>query len=93
MRVLQVGTTTMPRPRTRSKPTGKRAVNLSVPARLVDEARVHEINLSATLEHALEEALRCSRRERWIAENTQGIAAYNEHVDEHGAFSDKVRSF
>ena len=83
----------MPRPRATSEPTGKRAVNLSIAARLVDEARSHGINLSATLEHALEDALRRSRRERWIAENTDGIAAYNEQIDEHGAFSDKLRSF
>ena len=83
----------MSRPRTRSRTPGKRAVNLSVAAPLVDEARSHGINLSATLESALEDALRRSRRERWIAENSDGIGAYNEHVDEHGAFSDKVRSF
>ncbi len=83
----------MPRLRTRSIATDKRAVNLSIAARLVDEARSQGINLSATLEYALEDALRRSRRERWIAENTDGIAAYNEQVDEHGAFSDGLRTF
>ena len=83
----------MPQVRTRSKATDKRAVNLSIAARLVDEARSQGINLSATLEYALEDALRQSRRERWIAENTDGIAAYNEQVDEHGAFGDALRTF
>ena len=83
----------MPQVRTRSRATGKRAVNLSIAARRVDEARSPGINLSATLEYALEDALRRSRRERWIAENTDGITAYNEQVEEHGAFGDSLRTF
>lgn len=79
--------------RTRPKATGKRPVNLSIAAHLVDEARSQGINLSATLEYALEDALRRSRRDRWIAENTAGIAAYNDQVDEHGAFGDALRTF
>jgi antitoxin CcdA len=71
----------------------KVAVNLSVDPVLLREARDHEINLSATLERALEEALRQHRRERWLAENKQGIAAYNEQVDAQGAFADALRRF
>jgi antitoxin CcdA len=71
----------------------KKAVNLSVDADLLREARANDINLSAALERALEETLRQHRRERWMAENKQGIAAYNEHVDAHGAFGDTLRSF
>jgi antitoxin CcdA len=71
----------------------KKAVNLSVDAELLREARDSEINLSATLERALEDALRQHRRERWLAENKQGIAAYNEQVDAQGAFADALRSF
>ena len=72
---------------------GKKAVNVTVDALLVEEAREHEINLSATLEKALEQALRQAKRQRWLAENAAAIAAYNEQVDEHGAFSDTLRSF
>jgi len=72
---------------------GKRAVNLSIDAALLREARDQDINLSATLERALEDALRQHRRERWLAENRDGIAAYNEQVDTHGAFADKLRRF
>ena len=71
----------------------KKAVNLSVDAALLREARERDINLSATLERALEEALRQDRRKRWLAENKRGIAAYNEQVDAHGAFADTLRSF
>lgn len=71
----------------------KKAVNLSVDAALLREAREQDINLSATLERALEVAVRQQRRERWRAENRSAIAAYNEQVDAHGAFGDTVRSF
>lgn len=71
----------------------KKAVNLSVDATLLREARAQDINLSATLERALEDALRRHRRERWLDENREGIEAYNELVEAHGAFADKLRSF
>jgi antitoxin CcdA len=71
----------------------KRAVNLTVDSALLARARAQNINLSATLERALEDALRTSRRERWLAENAPAIAAYNAQVDEHGAFADTLRSF
>jgi antitoxin CcdA len=68
-------------------------VNLSVDANLLNEAREYHLNLSATLERALVEQLRRSRAERWLAENKDGIAAYNELVEQHGAFSDTLRTF
>jgi antitoxin CcdA len=71
----------------------KKAVNLSVDAALLRAARDRDINLSATLERALEEALRQDRRARWLADNRQRIAAYNKQVEVHGAFADTLRSF
>ena len=71
----------------------KRAANLSINAALLDEAKALEINLSATFERALEEAVRARKRERWLAENRDAIAAYNERVERDGMFSDGLRSF
>ena len=71
----------------------KKAVNLSVDAVLLQEARDRNINLSATLERALEHVLRQDRRARWLADNRLRIAAYNEQVEAHGAFADTLRSF
>jgi len=71
----------------------KKAVNLSVDSGLLREARNRNINLSATLERALTEALRRARHEQWLTENRQGIQAYNEQVEAHGAFADSLRSF
>jgi antitoxin CcdA len=71
----------------------KRAANLSINADLLSKARELNINLSATLEQALVEALRKKARDRWVAENKAAMEAYNEYVDKHGAFSDGLRSF
>jgi antitoxin CcdA len=71
----------------------KRSANLSVNADLLDQAKALDINLSATLEQALTEAVRTRKRERWLVENRGAIAAYNAHIEEHGIFGDHVRLF
>lgn len=75
------------------RPVVKKPVNLSIDAELLNAARGSNINLSATLERALHDELRKSRRERWLAENRSGIMAYNQQVAVHGAFADTLRSF
>lgn len=71
----------------------KQSANLSVNRDLLQKAKKLDINLSATLERALADALREKQRAAWLAENEQAIAAYNDHVDKHGVFSDGLRSF
>ena len=73
--------------------TSKQSVTLSIDSALLHEARGRDINLSATLEKALETALRQDRRERWLADNRRAIDAYNEQIDTHGAFADTLHSF
>lgn len=73
--------------------SAKKAVNVSIPTDLLDAARAQDINLSATLEAALAEAVQARKREQWLAENADSIAAYNREVDEQGTFGDKVRRF
>jgi antitoxin CcdA len=75
------------------KSAAKRATNVSIRTDLLDAAREAGVNLSATLERALAEELASLKRARWREENRDAIAAYNDYVDEHGAFSDGVRSF
>ena len=60
---------------------------------MLNKAKDLDINLSATLEQALAEALKKKQREQWLAENRNAINAYNEHVEAHGVFSDDLRSF
>ena len=71
----------------------KKATNLSVNSDLLSKARGLDINLSATLERALENEVRIAERENWLKENKVAINSLNELVDKHGLFSDAYRKF
>lgn len=73
--------------------THKKATNLSLRVDLLEEARARKINLSQTLEAALEAELKKRREAEWLAENREAIAAYNRHVERDGLFSDHFRAF
>jgi|KBSMisStaDraftv2_1062788.scaffolds.fasta_scaffold67656_3 antitoxin CcdA len=79
--------------RNSSSASPKRATNVSVRSDLLIAAREAGVNLSAALERALTEELAESRRKKWRKDNREAIAAYNEHVEKHGTYSDDVRSF
>ena len=51
----------------------KKPVNLSVNSDLLAAARELRINLSATMEAALAEAIKGKRRDRWLADNRAAI--------------------
>lgn len=80
------------RPASRSRPA-KKPVNLSINSDLLTAARELKINLSATLEMALAEAITGRQRERWLADNRAAISAFNERVDRDGVFSEGLRKF
>ncbi len=71
----------------------KKATNLSINSDLLSKARKLNINLSATLEHALESELRKAERENWLKNNKKAIVALNELADKNGLFSDAFREF
>ena len=71
----------------------KRATNLSVNSDLLRRARELDVNLSATLEQALADEVRRRQRDAWLDENRTAINAYNEAVEKHGTFSDRLRRF
>lgn len=58
----------------------KRAINVTVRGDLLEAARAAGVNLSATLERALEEELREIKRTDWQLQHVQAIKAYNAHV-------------
>ena len=72
---------------------GKRATNVSINQGLLDAAKALDINLSATLERALEAEVSARRREQWLEENREAIAAYNARILRDGLASDHVRAF
>jgi antitoxin CcdA len=71
----------------------KRATNLSVHSDLLDAARAAGVNLSALLERALTEELARLRRVHWRRENSEAVAAYNDHLQQHGRFLAGRRRF
>lgn len=71
----------------------KKATNLSINSDLLTKAKELDINLSAALEQALAQLLKQHQQEQWLKDNREAIAAYNQDVEKHGAFSDGLRSF
>jgi antitoxin CcdA len=77
----------------RRRPVSKRPANVSARSDLLDAARGAGLNLSATLESALERELADVKAKKWREMNRDASAAYNEYIEKHGASSDGVRSF
>lgn len=71
----------------------KRSVNLNANSDLLRQAKEEDINLSQTLEEALAAKLRTKLEERWLAENKEAIASYNEHIERDGIFGSRTRRF
>ena len=71
----------------------KKSANLSVNSDLLGQAKQLGINLSAVLEQSLVQKVKELKAEAWLEENRNAIAKYNQEVEEHGVFSDGVRSF
>ena len=71
----------------------KKAANLSINTDLLSQAKALQINLSATLERALAEAIREKQRQQWLKDNRQSIEDYNRRIEAEGCFSDSLRSF
>ncbi|HHJ34682.1 MAG TPA: hypothetical protein ENJ87_02850 [Gammaproteobacteria bacterium] len=69
----------------------KKPTNLSINSDLLLKARNLKINLSATLESALEDKVRLSTREKWLKENKKAIASLNDLAENNGLFSDSYR--
>ncbi len=69
----------------------KKPTNLTVNSDLLTKARDLKINLSATLEAALEKKVRDSARANWLKENKKAIDSLNELAENNGLFSDSYR--
>lgn len=71
----------------------KKATNLSVNSDLLAKSRSLNINLSATLEQALQQQIALAEAAEWAKSNKTAIKAYNAFVEEHGCFGDEFREF
>ena len=71
----------------------KRAVNLSLNARTLEQARALGMNLSATVDALLAEEVRRRYWERWNEDNREAIDQYNERIAREGLPLARYRSF
>ncbi|MNC61804.1 Post-segregation antitoxin CcdA [compost metagenome] len=69
------------------------SVTITVERSLLSRAREAGINLSATLNAALDAELRQHEMRKWKEDNREAIEALNRFHDEHGCFSDEYRTF
>lgn len=71
----------------------KRATNLTIDPVLLEEARGLGINLSATFEASLREAVRARKAAQWLEENRAALEGYNAWVEKNGLPLEKYRQF
>jgi antitoxin CcdA len=71
----------------------KRAVNLSLNARTLEQARALGMNLSATVDALLAEEVRRRYWERWNEDNREAIDQYNERIAREGLPLARHRTF
>ena len=73
------------------KTAKKKATTLSINSDLLKQAKELKINISATLQDALEEKLVLEKTIRWQEENKEAIEQYNKYVQKHGVFGEEFR--
>ena len=71
----------------------KRAINLSLNAKVLDMAREMGLNISQTVDALLTEEVLRQYWQRWQKDNAEAIAHYNARIEREGLFSDRYRSF
>lgn len=71
----------------------KRAINLSLNAKVLELAREMGLNISQTVDRLLTEEVMRQYWHRWNSDNAEAVEAYNQRVERDGLFSDRYRSF
>ena len=71
----------------------KRAVNLSLNAKVLEAARELGMNLSATVDTLLAEEVRKRYWQRWNQENKEAIDHYNARIERDGLPLARYRTF
>jgi antitoxin CcdA len=71
----------------------RRATNVSLDPRLIEEARALEINVLRACERGLIEQIGKARAARWLAENGEAITASNAYADQQALPLASLRQF
>ena len=76
---------------TKSPP--RKAVNLSIDAALLAEAKALKVNVSRAAEAGIAEAVRKEKERRWKEENREAIEGWNRYFEENGLPFSEYRGF
>lgn len=71
----------------------RKATNVTLPEPLLNEARELGIGLSQACERGLAAAVAEARAQRWLRDNRDALAAWNEYVEKHGLPLAEFRQF
>ena len=71
----------------------RRAANVAVSSRLLDEAEALGIDVARAFERGLADEVRGEKARRWQHENAAGFHAWNDYVDRNGIPLAKYRKF
>jgi antitoxin CcdA len=91
---MKKGLSEEPRPYRHAPKRGpKRATNVSIDTALLAEAKALGINLSQTLEGELRKKVREENIRRFNEESREAIESYNRFIEEHGIWSETLRTW
>ena len=79
--------------RVRTGTSGKRAINLTLSADVLEAAKSLEINISQVCDSYLREVVRREQERMWREDHADFIAAYNATIEAEGLPLDEWRSF
>lgn len=71
----------------------RKATNLSLDSALVEDARAFGINISRACEEGLRTEVSAERGRRWLEENKEAIAAWNDWAEKNELPLEKYRQF
>lgn len=71
----------------------KARTNVTVDRDLLERARDEGWSVSDVLSDALATRIRALETQRWQEDNRVALAAYTEDIEEHGIWSDSLRTF
>jgi antitoxin CcdA len=76
---------------TRTPKPRKRAINVTLPPGLAEEAKAYGTNVSAVLERALSDEHSERRRQEWQRKNRKAIDIWNKWVEDNGLPFEELR--
>ena len=75
------------------KDNTKKRTNLSIQLHLISEAKELGVNISASAEHGIAQAIASEKKKRWLKENNSALTSSNLFVEENGLPLSKYRVF